>query len=150
MKIIYYSQSDDFIAKLVACLYLKESNINLSIDKVIEVSFIKQVFERGISSKGLIFLGKDKYNHDVLALDCQKQGEIIKRMLYGVKRVFKLEEKILFINTDKCINKSIKVGRYLSDIGLNSIGFFFIKSGIKRSYKEIIKLLNYTTKKVDS
>ncbi len=146
MHIVYHCVSGCHSSSTAAAIHLGLLPIDYkpSYNDLINLPFYDQLeekdrgklIERGIDSQGnkIYTLGRKYYAHLVLPV------------VIDTWRAFNQNENdLLLVNTQSCVNGSMKLGAYLSrDLKLTNIGRPMVGKGTLRSYNNIANIVKNT------
>jgi hypothetical protein len=126
MKIIFYSNSDNKLAKLIAYQYLDYVDLKSLVAKIEEVFLIKS----NTPKDNLTVVGKTDENNKILAVGCYGQENIIMNLINGLNNLF------------------IRLGIFAGKLNLKSLGGLLLKKGIVSEMTEINKIIDQTKERV--
>ncbi|MGM0369406.1 MAG: DUF3189 family protein [Bacillota bacterium] len=144
MKIIFYSNSDNKLAKLIAYQYLDYVDLKSLVAKIEEVFLIKS----NTPKDNLTVVGKTDENNKILAVGCYGQENIIMNLINGLNNMFGIQEEILLVDISLISNLFIRLGIFAGKLNLKSLGGLLLKKGIASEITEINKIIDQTKERV--
>jgi hypothetical protein len=95
MKVVYYSYYGCYSSPICAYLHLNDKS------KIEKEEFFKIPFLFEIDYGQMRYIGKDSNKNEVFIIGMKNFSENIKKTLYGLIEIFKIEEDIIFIDTSQ-------------------------------------------------
>ena len=138
MKIIFYSNKNNKLAKSIAYQYL---NLKKSVEDVFLLSETDH-------KKNLSVLGVSEAGHKVVVLGCYQQKKIIFNLIAGINNIFSIREKIVLVDTDVVDNLFLKLGKVAMKLNFKNLGIILIKKGIYKENQIINKIIKRTKERV--
>ncbi|AIS52683.1 hypothetical protein TKV_c15180 [Thermoanaerobacter kivui] len=93
MKVIYYSYYGCYFSPICAYIHLNDKH------KIEKEEFFKIPYLLEIDYGEIRFMGADDNQNEVFVIGMKGFSENIKRTLYGLMEIFKIEDDVIFIDT---------------------------------------------------
>ncbi|MBM7623846.1 DUF3189 family protein [Sporohalobacter salinus] len=117
MKIIYYDSTGRYLAVIAAAIHLNQLDNNVPEWEELKELIYFDVEEK-IKPGKIIFIDRDQLGNDIYILGSDGVGTVIEKTIAGIKRIFNIESRAVFIDLTEYENWSFKFGLMLK--GFNS------------------------------
>lgn len=149
MKVIYHCFGGSHSSVLAAALHLGliDKNALPGIDDLLNLPVFDKTTDRdfGVIRKA----GIDEYGNEIYILGKKNLGDRYTKILEGIADILGVKEDLLAVNVMTRVNWLMKIGGYLSRrMGLVKLGRFFLLHGTRKSFFEIVNLVEITRNKV--
>lgn len=142
MKIIYQCYGGSHSSVLAAAIHLGlvDYNIFPSYEDLFALPFFDKTNDDDFGSIRL--MGIDELGHEVYVLGKKDFSHRYSKIFSGIANLLGMEENLLAVDVIGKVNWVMKIGGYSSrKLGLVRVGRFFLYYGTKKSFYEIVSLV---------
>lgn len=143
MRIIYYDSTGRYLSVIAAAVHLNRLD---SIDTIPEWEELEQLAyfdtEDKIKTGEVTFVGTDQLGNDIYILGSNGVGSVIEKAIHGIKRIFNIETRDVFIDLTKYENLLFEFGLMIKEFNYSSLANRLIYSSLADSFSEIKQIVD--------